>query len=225
MKHSVFLFPILFSIVITLYSCSKKEAPAPEDYDYGPFNYGAISSIEANGNIIIELKQDTSNTVIRKTKGGPQIIGAGGGLILNGSGTVTIGVKDPLSISLNTGGLKNTGPIYMKQLTISEQSATIILDSLYVEQSITVLLNNTGQCQLSGTTPYLSVGTTNLAQYFGFGLITDSCYVNGSSLGQIQVNTTKKLSSVNYGSGAVFYKGNPGIVNVYNYGSGKFIPN
>jgi hypothetical protein len=224
MKYSVITFSILFFIVLTISSCSKKDAAEP-DFDYGPFNYGAISSVQANGNIIIELKQDTSNKVIRKTTGGPQIIAAGGALILNGSGTVTIGVKDPLSVSLNTGGLKNTGPISMKQLTISEQSATIMLDSLYVEESITVMLNNTGQCQISGTTPYLSVGTTNLAQYFGFGLITDSCYVSGSSLGQIQVNTTKKLSGVNYGDGAVFYKGNPPIVNVYNYGSGKFIPN
>lgn len=42
-------------------------------------------------------------------KGGPQIVAAGGSLILNGSGTVRLSVKDYLSIGMNGGGVKTAG--------------------------------------------------------------------------------------------------------------------
>ncbi len=220
--RSVLTIFVIFGAHLLFYSCKKSDVE-PE-YDYGPFNYGQISSITANGSIVIDLVQGTSNEVVRTTKGGPQISGYGGGLILNGGGTVRISVKDPLTIGMNGfGGVKNTGPFTMKSLSISNQSGTIVLDSMVIDSTISITLNNLGDCQVSGKANFLMVSATNLPTFYGFGLVTDSCYINGATLGQIQVNTTQVLKCINYGSGNIFYKGNPPVVNVANYGSGKLI--
>ncbi|WP_018341805.1 GIN domain-containing protein [Cytophaga aurantiaca] len=207
---SIFTVLLIASAQLLFSSCKKSDVE-PE-YDYGPFNYGQISSISANGNIVIDLVQGTSNEVVRITKGGPQVVAAGGGLILNGGGTVRLSVKDPLSISLNGfgSGVKNTGPVIMESLGIYNQSGTIIIDSLTTEQ-FSVTLNNLGDCQVKGRTGYLTVSATNLPTFYGFGLLADSCLLNVSTLGQIQVNVIQKLSGVSYGAGTIFYKGNPDI--------------
>ena len=115
-------------------------------------------------------------------------------------------MKDPLSITMNgSGGVKNTGAVAMKSLGIYNQSSTIILDSLTVEQ-FSVTLNNLGDCQVSGRANYLTVSATNLPAFYGFGLVTDSCLISASTLGQIQVNVTQKFSGVSYGSGDIFTK-------------------
>lgn len=219
---SIFTF-FLIAAAHLLFSSCKKSGVEPE-YNYGPFNYGKISGISANGNIVIDLVQGMSNEVVRTTKGGPQIIAAGGGLILNGSGTVRISVKDPLSISMNGyGGIKNSGPVSMKSLYIGNQSATVVLDSMSIDSTLSVTLNNLGDCKISGKANYLIVSATNLPTFYGFGLVTDSCYINGYTMGQIQVNTTKALKGISYGSGNVFYRGNPSSITLYMAGGGKLI--
>ena len=216
------IFTILLIVCAHLLFTSCKKSNVEPEYDYGPFNYGQISSITANGNIVIDLVQGTSNEVVRITKGGPQVVAAGGGLILNGGGTIRLSVKDPLSIGMNGyGGVKNTGAFTMKSLGISNQSGTIILDSMTVEQ-FSVALNNLGDCKVSGRANYLTVSATNLPTFYGFGLVADSCLINATTLGQIQVNVTQKLSGVSYGAGDIFYKGNPAVVNVSS--SGRWIP-
>jgi hypothetical protein len=219
---SIITFFIIFSAHLLFSSCKKSDAEP--DYDYGPFNYGQISSISANGNIVIDLVQGTSNEVVRITKGGPQVVAAGGGLILNGGGTIRLSVKDPLSISMNGfGGIKNTGPFTMKSLYISNQSGTIVLDSMIIDSTLSIALNNTGDCKVSGKANYLIVSATNLPTFYGFGLVTDSCYINATTLGQIQVNTTQKLMGVSYGTGNIFYEGNPSSITLQMSGNGKLI--
>lgn len=220
---SIFTILLIVSAHLLFVSC-KKSDEEPE-YDYGPFNYGQISGISANGNIVIDLVEGTSNEVVRITKGGPQIVAAGGTLMLNGSGTVRISVEDPLFIGMNGfGGVKNTGPFSMKSLSISNQSGTIVLDSMTIDSTLSISLTNMGDCQVSGKANFLIISSTNLPTFYGFGLVTDSCYINGATLGQIQVNTTQVLKGVNYGSGDIFYKGNPPTVTMTNYGSGRLIP-
>lgn len=213
---------LLIASAHLLFSSCKKSDVEPE-YDYGPFNYGQISSISANGNIVIDLVQGASNEVVRITKGGPQVVAYNGGLQLNGSGTLRLSVKDPLSISMNGyGGVKNTGAVTMKSLGIYNQSSTIVLDSLTVEQ-FSVTLNNLGDCKVSGRANYLTVSATNLPTFYGFGLVTDSCLINASTLGQIQLNSTQKLMGVSYGSGDIFYKGNPSLITIQMSGGGRLI--
>ncbi|MGN6647332.1 MAG: GIN domain-containing protein [Cytophaga sp.] len=203
-------FSAILIVSLFVFASCKKSNEEPE-YDYGPFNYGQISSISANGNIVIDLVQGTSNEVVRITKGGPQVMSSGGALILNGGGTVRLSVKDPLSISMNGfGGVKNTGAVTMKSLGIYNQSGTIYLDSLTTEQ-FSVTLNNLGDCQVSGRTSYLTVSATNLPTFYGLGLAADSCLIYGSTMGQIQLNVAQKLGGISYGSGTIFYKGNPDV--------------
>ncbi|MDB5272942.1 MAG: hypothetical protein JWO58_1309 [Chitinophagaceae bacterium] len=206
------ILPFCFFIVF-LWSCGAKENVPPK-YDQYPFGNADVTSVQVNGFTIITLQQDSINRVIRKTQGDPQVSNYGGYLMVNGGGEVVIGVKKTLSIGLNGGGVRSLDSLSMKQLFISGQNAAVNLKNIHVDSSITVAVQNTGDWIMSGKTPYLYVGTTNLGRFFGFDLVTDSCVVYHGGTSDVQVNVKQKLTGSVNSIGNLFYKGNPRIVNV-----------
>jgi hypothetical protein len=222
MQKKLLIF-FLSALTVLVVSCKIGEDVEPE-YDEGPFNYGAISSIQCNGSIVINLRQGLSNRIVRKTKGGPQITNYGGYMSMNGSGTVDIEVRDPLGVSFNGGGIQCKDSVHIKQLSISGQSYDVRLNNLTVDNILTVGVLNDGDVVISGKTPYLIVSTTALGRFFGFDLIADSCYVSHSGLSDIQVNVKQKLTGGIMNLGDLFYKGNPTLFNVSISGTGKAYP-
>jgi hypothetical protein len=218
-----FLLTSFFALIITLlFSCGKKQDVAPE-YDEYPYGNSDVTTIQLNGSPVVTLRQDTCNRIIRQTKG-MQVSKLGSYLIVNGGGELVVGCRNSLGISLNGGGVRNLdSAILMKQLTISGQNGQVYLTKMTVENSIAVGVTNTGDWQIKGTTPYLTVSTTAYGRFFGFDLLVDSCVVSHTGLGDVQVNVSQKLTGGVYSIGNLFYKGHPAIVNVSAPGMGKAI--
>jgi hypothetical protein len=213
---------LLLIFFTTLFSSCKK---GPVELDYGPFNYGPINGAIANGAVVIKFESSPVNKIVSMSKG-MQIVNTGSCLTLNGGGEITFGIRN-FSVQLNGGGVTNSanpGTLYINNLSIGGNAFDVDLKNLSVDSTLSIGMTNTGQCVLAGHAGYLSVSSNNLTKVFAFDLITDSCYVSQSSLNQVQVNATQKLKGVIMGSGELFYKGSPPVVNVSQIGSGQLIP-
>ncbi|MFL5727978.1 MAG: GIN domain-containing protein [Cytophagaceae bacterium] len=218
-KKQLLIISSICVAFMSLSGCQKE----PLLYEYGPFNYDSFKKITSNGAVNIILQPGTCNKIIRKTMVSPHVSSSGGVLTLNGTGEITIAVKDLESIDMYSGSLTNTDSVFLNNLSISEQSAKIILNNIYIDSTMTMRLNNSRYCFISGKASYLMLVVNNNPRFLGAGFVTDSCRVSYHSKGSSHLNTTSSLKGAIYNNGDIYYKGNPSAVHVSSVGSGQAI--
>ncbi|MFL5753044.1 MAG: head GIN domain-containing protein [Bacteroidia bacterium] len=85
-------------------------------------------------------------------------------------------------------------------------------------------LHGAGDAIVSGSTLNHSVHSTGQSFVNAENLDTPFCFIYFNSSGTAKINANAEIFAKLYGSGNVYYKGNPGIITVERYGKGQLIP-
>ena len=111
----------------------------------------------------------------------------------------------------------------MDTLNLYVHAGSVTLNDLQINKILQLNALNTGTYKLSGTATFLNLSIVNATLFKGYGLITDSTYINTTNAFDAEVYATQVLNAFISSSGNVNYKGNPPIVRVTATGSGKAV--
>jgi hypothetical protein len=207
------LFPLCLLLVLA--SCDPKEYP--------PKALGYFDKISSNGPVTFTLVQGAENQVISTSMMDSYYGVSGGQLSINGLGSMTIAIKNLKLLYCQSCTIKGSGPLVADTLNFYMHAGTLKLSDLTVNNVLQVVAINTGSVKLSGTAPFVNMNIVNLVSYEAYGLVTDSTYVNTSSIVTAEVNTTKVLNAFVSSIGDVNYKGDPPIVRATITGMGRLV--
>jgi hypothetical protein len=215
MKKLVFISSILILLII-IPSCKVEESPAKE---LGPFK-----TISSNGYVTFKLVQGVANKVISTSIADASYNVSGGQLSVNAAGgSMTIAVNNLNLLWCNACSVENSGTLIMDTLNLYVHAGSVTLKDLQINKILQLNALNTGTYKLSGTAAFLNLSIVNATLFKGYGLITDSTYINTTNAFDAEVYATQVLNAFISSSGNVNYKGNPPIVRVTATGSGKAI--
>jgi hypothetical protein len=82
---------------------------------------------------------------------------------------------------------------------------------------------NLGTYKFSGYASFFNFTSVNLATVKAYNLVTDSTYINTTSIGDAEVNATQVLNVFINSIGGVNYKGNPPVVRATITGMGRLV--
>lgn len=123
----------------------------------------------------------------------------------------------------------STGNIQYTQAPSKARNLNLILDgtgdieAIINIQSLNVESKGTGLIKVLGKAESTIIKNKSLADYEGYGLLTESCLVTNSSMGKVQVNVSKHLEAVISGTGDIFYRGYPSSIEKNITGNGQLL--
>ncbi len=192
----------------------------PHEHEVAP--HGPFKNISSNGFVSFKFIQGVENHIVSTSMMDNSYSVSGGTLSINSAGgTMTIAVRNITSLWCNGCSLESTEPLVMDTLNVYMHAGGMDMTDLRINNLIYIHADNTGTYRLSGSAPFLYVATTNLATYRGFNFVTDSTYVNTTSVGDALINTTQVLNVFINSIGGVQYKGDPPIVRATITGMGQ----
>jgi hypothetical protein len=215
MKKLAFSCLALAVCLFFLAGCDLKENPAKT---LAPFNY-----IQSNGTVTFRLITGFKNQVISTTVNESMYSSNGGVLSVNGSGSMTIAVKDIKLLSCNACSVENPEPLVADTLNMSIHAGSVNLDGIQINGYLGLNAQNLGTYKFSGYAHFFNVSSINLVSIEAFDMVTDSTYVRSTSVSDTEVNATKCVNVFIFSSGNVKYRGNPPIVRLSRTGSGQLI--
>lgn len=206
---------LLFAIAfLTLFACDPKEF---EPKEHGPFN-----QISSNGFVKFEFVQGAYNHIVSTSMMDNFYNVSGGVLSINGNGTMTIAVSNTINpLWCNGCNLESDGPLTMDTLNVYMHSGGMKMKNFHVNNILQINAVNLGTYKLSGSAAFLNLTTVNLASFEGYGFVTDSTYINTTSITDLEVHATQVLNVFINSIGGVKYKGNPPIVRASITGMGR----
>jgi len=162
-----------------------------------------IETVEAGNTLRIGLKENScieTNHTPEITLTSPELKG----VILNGSGNITMSNVDFENLYLENNGSGN-------------------LEGAISGNILDVIMSGSGNCTLAGDVVKGKTKVEGSGNFLAYSFVQDSCYVEVSGSGDVEVYAQKYLSVNISGSGNVYYKGNPEKVFSNITGSGKLI--
>lgn len=205
----------LFSSVFFLAACDIEEDPAKP---LGPFN-----RIQSNGTITFKLVTGAENKVISTSLMESMYNTGGGVLSINGSGSMTIAIRDIKMLSCNACSVENPEPLVADTLNMNIHGGSAKLEGIQINGYLGLGAVNTGTYEFSGYAHFFNVSSINLVSIEAFNMITDSTYVNTTAALDTKVHATKCVNVFINSAGSVRYRGNPPIVRLTRTGSGELI--
>jgi hypothetical protein len=207
---------LLFLLVsVTLMSCEIEEQPAKA---LPPFR-----TITSNGSVTYKLVDAVENTVISTSLDESGYNVTNGSLSVNAvGGTMTVGVRNLRSLWCNSCSVESNG-LVTDTLIFSIHAGSMKLYNVQVNHYLGLNAVNTGRYRLSGHASFFNFSTVNLATVEAYNLVTDSTYVNTTSIGYAEVNATHVLNVFINSIGGVYYKGNPPVVRATITGIGGLV--
>lgn len=97
------------------------------------------------------------------------------------------------------------------------------LKDIYVNNILQINAINTGKYKLSGFASFVNLTTMNLVSYEAYNLVTDSTYINTTSILDAELHTTQVVNAFINSMGSVNFKGNPPVVRATITGQGKMV--
>lgn len=210
---SLRLLSVLFAFV--LFSCDNEEDPAKPLPPFG--------SISANGPVTFNLVTGVTNQVMSTSLQSQQYFVSGGTLQINGTGSMTIAVKDINQFFCNGCTIENDGVLAADTLNMTVHGGHVDLNDLIITGWLGINSINLGNHEFTGTAHFFHVTTSNLSSIDAFQLMTDSVHVNSTSISDAEVTATQVVNVFINSSGNVKYKGNPPIVRLTKTGIGQLI--
>ncbi len=205
---------LLLASIVFLAGCEEENPAKP----LGPFN-----RIQANGTITFKLVTGADNRVISTSLMESMYNTGGGTLSINGSGSMTIAIKDIKMLSCNACSVENPEPLVADTLNMSIHGGSATLEGIQINGYLGLSALNTGTYEFSGYSHFFNVSSVNLVGIEAFNLITDSTYVNSTAVSDTKVHATKCVNVFINSIGNVRYRGNPPIVRLSRTGSGELI--
>ncbi|MGQ0829828.1 MAG: GIN domain-containing protein [Bacteroidota bacterium] len=217
--RSVRMIGLILVVVIGLDSCKKTTVPPISTTPGTSFN-----NIWVNGSCTVTFTTGTVNAINSKD---PSVMTftMGNTLMLNGSGNISISIKDLDTLFSNGNSDIDGSAVTLKEdIVVACNGSDSVSIGVNSTDSITVLLNGAGNYIFNGTTPKLNLGGNGSGRFWGYNLISQNADVaiNGSADQQVYVSGV--LNVWMNGSGDLYYKGNPTTVNKFNSGTGTLIP-
>lgn len=206
------LLGILF---LSLFSCDVEETPAKQ---LGPFN-----KISSNGPVTFTFVQGAENKVLTTSMMDNYYSVSNGQLNINGMGSMTIAIKNLYLLWCNSCSVENNGPLVVDTLNFYMHGGSMKFSDIHVNNILQINAINTGTYKLSGTAAFVNLSTINLVSYEAYNLITDSTYINTTSILDAELHTTHVVNAFINSMGSVNFKGNPPIVRASISGQGKMV--
>lgn len=182
-------------------------------YIYDAPNDGKLT-IEGESNILanIETKVEGDKLTIKKKKGFSFSTSKGVKIYINARNLKAVGVSGSGSLTAEgvqnvdnfSAGLSGSGDIKIK---VNAKNTSIGV-------------SGSGDIQISGKTSNLEIGISGSADVEASNLEAENVTVGVSGSGNSKVWATKSLKGSVSGSGDIYYKGNPDVVDVHASGSG-----
>jgi len=214
MSQAIRIFvPVLF--VAVLFACDPHEDPAKPLPPFG--------NVWCNGPMSFKLVTGAANGVVSTSLLDQQYNVSGGTLSINGSGAMTLAVKDINSFWCNGCTIENDGALYADTLNMTVHGGHVDLNDLTISGWLGITSENLGSHEFTGTTNFFYVVTTNLSAIDAFQLVADSVYVDSNSISNAEVTATQVVNVFIRSLGSVKYKGNPPVVRLTKTGSGSLI--
>ena len=208
---SLFLLGSIFFFA----GCDIEEQPAKA---LGPFN-----RIQSNGTITFRLVTGADNHVVSTSMMESMYNTGGNTLQINGSGTMTIAIKDIKMLSCNACTIENPEPLIADTLNMSVHAGSVTLEGIQINGYLGLNAQNTGTYEFSGYSHFFNVSSINLVSIEAFNMVTDSTYVNSTAVSDTKVHATKCVNVFINSIGNVRYRGNPPIVRLSRSGTGELI--
>lgn len=215
MTRPIYFRLLLGFLVFMLFSCDPHEEPAKA---LPPFDL-----ISANGPVKFKLVSGATNQVISTSMVDQEYNVGGHTLQINGIGSMTIAVKDINQFFCNGCTIENDGELVADTLNMTVHGGHVDLNDLTITGWLGINSQNLGNHEFSGTANFFYVTTTNLSAIDAFSLVTDSVYVNSSSISDAKVNARQVVNVFINSMGSVRYRGNPPVVRLTRTGSGNLI--
>ncbi len=207
-------FLCLSASIFFLAGCAEENPAKP----LGPFN-----QIHSNGTITFRLVTGAENRVISTTLMESMYNTGSGTLSINGSGSMTIAIKDIKMLSCNACTVENPEPLVADTLNMSIHGGSATLENIQINGYLGLNAVNTGTYEFSGYSHFFNVSSINLVSIEAFNMITDSTYVNSTAVSDTKVHATKCVNVFINSMGNVRYRGNPPIVRLSRTGTGELI--
>jgi hypothetical protein len=202
--------------VLYLSGCEIEETPAKRlpSFDY----------IQSNGSVKFKLVTGVDNRVISTNIGESMYNVSGNTLTVNAAGgSMTVAVKDLNMLWCNACSVENTEPLVADTLNMSVHAGSVDLQDIHITGYLGLNAQNLGTYKFSGYSHFFTVSSINLVSIEAFNLVTDSTYVNSTSVVDTEVHATQVVNVFINSSGSVRYRGNPPIVRLTKTGSGRLI--
>jgi hypothetical protein len=208
---------IASACIFNLIGCEVEETPAKKlpSFDY----------IQSNGSVKFKLVTGVvDNRVISTNIAESMYNVSGNTLQVNAAGgSMTIAVKDLNLLWCNACSVENTEPLVADTLSMSVHAGSVDLQDIHINGYLGLNAQNLGTYKFSGYSHFFTVSSINLVSIEAFNLVTDSTYVNSTSVVDTEVNATQVVNVFINSSGSVRYRGNPPIVRLTKTGSGRLI--
>lgn len=207
---------IAAACIFYLTACEIEETPAKRlpSFDY----------IRSNGSVKFKLVTGVDNRVISTNISESMYSVSGNTLQVNaGGGSMTVAVKDLNLLWCNACSVENTEPLVADTLNMSIHAGSVDLQDIHITGYLGLNAQNLGTYKFSGYSHFFTVSSINLVSIEAFNLVTDSTYVNSTSVVDTEVNATQVVNVFINSSGSVRYRGNPPIVRLTKTGSGRLI--
>lgn len=182
-------------------------------YVYDAPNDGKLT-IEGESNIIanIETKVEGNKLTIKKKKGFSFSTSKGVKIYINARNLKAVGVSGSGSLTAEgvqnvdsfSAGLSGSGDIKIK---VNAKNTTLGV-------------SGSGDIQISGKTSNLEIGISGSADVEASNLEAEKVTIGVSGSGNSKVWATKAIKGSVSGSGDIYYKGNPDVLEVQSSGSG-----
>ncbi|HEY0656533.1 MAG TPA: DUF2807 domain-containing protein [Chryseosolibacter sp.] len=203
------------SLCALLFACEVEEEAAKELL---PFR-----TISSNGMVKFRLIEGPENKVISTSIDEFQYNVSNGTLSVNAAGgSMTIAVRNLYQLWCNSCSVESDG-LVADTLNFYVHAGKVELFNIHVNNYLGISALNTGSYKFSGFASFFNFATVNLATVEAYDLLTDSTYVNTTSVGYAEVHATQVLNVFINSVGGVYYKGNPQVVRATITGTGKLI--
>lgn len=214
-KNAFIVLQLLFLAAIS--SCKKDNEPAKE---LDPFK-----RIKCSGNVTISLVSGSENKVLTTTLENMSYSSSGNLLSINASsGTMTIAVKDLDAITMNSGSIANVGLVQLPALKLTTNASSVNFEDFHITGIFEGRFSNTGTYQFKGTAGYIDVNVKDNVLFKGKDFAGDSVRFYNEASGNQEIHAVNILRASIIGSGNVYYKGSPAIVDTNTLGTGHFYP-
>ena len=196
-------------------SCEVEEQPAKA---LPPFR-----TISSNGYVTFKLVEGVENQVISTSLNEMEYSVYSGTLSVNAAGgSMTIAVRNLYSLWCNACSVESDG-LVADTLNFSIHAGSIKLYNAHINNYLGLSAQNLGRYRFSGYVPFFNFSTTNLASVEAYNLVTDSTYINSTSVTDAEVNATQVLNVFINSVGGVNYKGDPPVVRATITGMGRLV--
>jgi len=135
---------------------------------------------------------------------------------------VTITSPQINSVALNGAGNITAYNITNVQLMFETNGSATINSSFEVDKHQTII-NGTGNASLSGTANSANFSISGSGSILASSLVTDSCEISITGVGDVRIQVNKYLKVTISGSGNVYYTGDPEEIKQYITGTGQLI--